>query len=89
MAVRSNVMPPVHDRTKMNMFKMAPVAALLGAVLNLTAGANPAMAQMPGQMPSAAARSARNAGHGDRGVKQQTLPEALEWLWHDYQLVEQ
>ena len=28
---------------------------------------------------------ARNAGHGDRGVKQQTLPEALEWLWHDYQ----
>jgi len=27
---------------------------------------------------------ARNAGHGDRGVKQQTLPEALEWLWHDY-----
>ena len=28
---------------------------------------------------------ARNAGHGDRGVKQQTLPEALEWLWRDYQ----
>jgi hypothetical protein len=27
---------------------------------------------------------ARNAGHGDRSVKQQTLPEALEWLWHDY-----
>jgi iron(III)-enterobactin esterase len=24
---------------------------------------------------------ARNAGHGDRAVKQQTLPEALEWLW--------
>jgi enterochelin esterase family protein len=28
---------------------------------------------------------ARNAGHTDRGVKQQTLPEALEWLWKDYQ----
>jgi enterochelin esterase-like enzyme len=27
---------------------------------------------------------ARNAGHGDRAVKQQTLPEALEWLWHDF-----
>ena len=27
---------------------------------------------------------ARNAGHTDRGVKQQTLPEALEWLWHGY-----
>ena len=27
---------------------------------------------------------ARNAGHGDGSVKQQTLPEALEWLWHDY-----
>jgi enterochelin esterase-like enzyme len=27
---------------------------------------------------------ARNAGHTDRGVKQQTLPEALEWLWRDY-----
>jgi iron(III)-enterobactin esterase len=27
---------------------------------------------------------ARNAGHVDRSVKQQTLPEALEWLWHDY-----
>jgi len=27
---------------------------------------------------------ARNAGHTDRAVKQQTLPEALEWLWHDY-----
>lgn len=24
---------------------------------------------------------ARNSGHGDRAVKQQTLPEALEWLW--------
>ena len=27
---------------------------------------------------------ARNAGHVDRSVKQQTLPEALEWLWRDY-----
>ena len=27
---------------------------------------------------------ARNAGHTDGGVKQQTLLEALEWLWHDY-----
>jgi enterochelin esterase-like enzyme len=27
---------------------------------------------------------ARNAGHCDGGVKQQTLPEALEWLWKDY-----
>ena len=27
---------------------------------------------------------ARNAGHCDRGVKQQTLPEALEWLWKGY-----
>ena len=30
---------------------------------------------------------ARNAGHTDRGVKLQTLPEALEWLWHDYRPV--
>jgi len=28
---------------------------------------------------------ARNAGHVDHGVKQQTLPEGLEWLWKDYQ----
>ena len=28
---------------------------------------------------------ARNAGHTDSGVKRQTLPEALEWLWKDYQ----
>ena len=27
---------------------------------------------------------ARNAGHTDGSVKQQTLPEALEWLWKDY-----
>ncbi len=27
---------------------------------------------------------ARNAGHTDHAVRQQTLPEALEWLWHDY-----
>ncbi len=27
----------------------------------------------------------RNSGHCDRGVKQQTLPNALEWLWKDYQ----
>jgi enterochelin esterase family protein len=27
---------------------------------------------------------ARNAGHCDRGVKQQTLPAALEWLWKGY-----
>jgi iron(III)-enterobactin esterase len=26
----------------------------------------------------------RNAGHSDRTVKQQTLPEALEWLWKGY-----
>jgi iron(III)-enterobactin esterase len=30
---------------------------------------------------------ARNAGHTDRAVKQQTLPEALEWLWRDYKPV--
>jgi len=30
---------------------------------------------------------ARNAGHVDGRVKQQTLAEALEWLWQDYQLV--
>ena len=27
---------------------------------------------------------ARNAGHSDRAVKQQTLPAALEWLWRGY-----
>jgi hypothetical protein len=27
---------------------------------------------------------ARNAVHVDRGVKQQTLPRALEWLWKGY-----
>ncbi|HEV2694845.1 MAG TPA: alpha/beta hydrolase-fold protein [Verrucomicrobiae bacterium] len=27
---------------------------------------------------------ARNAGHTDGKVKQQTLPEALEWLWQGY-----
>jgi enterochelin esterase-like enzyme len=27
---------------------------------------------------------ARNATHCDGSVKQQTLPAALEWLWHDY-----
>ncbi len=26
----------------------------------------------------------RNAGHGDRAVKQQTLPEALEYVWQGY-----
>jgi iron(III)-enterobactin esterase len=30
---------------------------------------------------------ARDAGHVDRGVKRQTLPEALEWLWQDYKPV--
>ncbi len=28
---------------------------------------------------------ARNAGHVDGKVRQQTLPEALEWLWQGYQ----
>ena len=27
---------------------------------------------------------AKNAGHSDRSVKMQTLPNALEWLWKDY-----
>jgi enterochelin esterase-like enzyme len=27
---------------------------------------------------------ARNATHGDRAVKRQTLPEALEWVWGGY-----
>ena len=26
-----------------------------------------------------------NAGHGDAQARAQTLPQALEWLWHDYQ----
>jgi enterochelin esterase family protein len=30
---------------------------------------------------------ARNAGHTDRTVKQQTLPEALEYLWQGYGIV--
>jgi hypothetical protein len=29
---------------------------------------------------------ARGAGHTDRLVKQQTLPHALEYLWHGYPL---
>jgi enterochelin esterase-like enzyme len=29
----------------------------------------------------------RNAGHTDRAVKQQTLPEALEYLWQGYPIV--
>jgi iron(III)-enterobactin esterase len=28
---------------------------------------------------------ARNAGHVDRGVRQQSLPEALEYIWQGYQ----
>jgi enterochelin esterase family protein len=31
---------------------------------------------------------ARNAGHVDHGVKQQTLPEALEYLWRGYGIKE-
>jgi len=27
---------------------------------------------------------AKNAGHTDRAVKQQTLPEALEYIWQGY-----
>ncbi len=27
---------------------------------------------------------ARNAGHVDRNVRQQTLPEALEYIWQNY-----
>ena len=29
---------------------------------------------------------ARNAGHVDHAAKLQTLPEALEYVWQDYQL---
>ena len=31
---------------------------------------------------------ARNAGHTDRAVKQQTLPEALEYIWQGYPVAE-
>ena len=31
---------------------------------------------------------ARNAGHCDAGVKQQTLPEALAYVWHGYAMPE-
>ena len=31
---------------------------------------------------------ARNAGHTDRTVKQQTLPEALEYVWQGYPIAE-
>jgi hypothetical protein len=27
---------------------------------------------------------ARDAGHVDRAMRQQTMPEALEWLWKGY-----
>jgi hypothetical protein len=26
----------------------------------------------------------KNAGHCDRAMKEQTLPEALEYVWQDY-----
>jgi iron(III)-enterobactin esterase len=26
----------------------------------------------------------RNAGHCDRAVKLQTLPQALQWIWHGH-----
>jgi hypothetical protein len=29
---------------------------------------------------------AKNAGHTDKTVKAQTLPEALEYLWQGYQI---
>jgi iron(III)-enterobactin esterase len=29
---------------------------------------------------------ARNSGHCDRTMKQQTLPAALEWLWKEYSI---
>ena len=29
---------------------------------------------------------ARNSGHCDRTMKQQTLPTALEWLWQGYRV---
>jgi iron(III)-enterobactin esterase len=32
---------------------------------------------------------ARNGGHTDRTVKQQTLPEALEYIWQGYPIAEQ
>jgi len=32
---------------------------------------------------------ARNAGHTDRAVKQQTLPSALEYLWQGYPIAGQ
>jgi iron(III)-enterobactin esterase len=32
---------------------------------------------------------ARNAGHTDRSVKQQTLPEALEYVWQGYPIPEE
>jgi len=32
---------------------------------------------------------ARNADHCDRSVKQQTLPQALEWLWEGYPIEDQ
>jgi hypothetical protein len=31
---------------------------------------------------------ARNAGHVDRTVKLQTLPEALEYVWQGYPIAE-
>jgi iron(III)-enterobactin esterase len=31
---------------------------------------------------------ARNAGHVDHAVKQQTLPEALEYVWQGYPIAE-
>jgi hypothetical protein len=33
---------------------------------------------------SLSVRIRRNAGHVDRAVKQQTLPEALGFIWQDY-----
>ena len=37
-----------------------------------------------GQGLSLSVRVVRNAVHGDRPTKQQTLPEALEYLWQGY-----
>ena len=67
----------LYDRITHNMFSLNMVWVLL-------AGALVMFMQTGFALVEGGLCRAKNAGHTDRTVKQQTLPEALEYVWQGY-----
>jgi len=63
---------------------LLPRPVTICLVVSLVAAASPVSAKTPPSGQHTERPAARNAAHVDRAVRQQTLSEALQYIWQDH-----